>query len=92
MELAKPTINNTSMTSGATEYSYQFPAGTRAFRIKLRALNALLQIAFASGTSGSAYITVPYGDFLEMKAKVGGATIYFQSPTASQVAEIKTWK
>lgn len=80
------------MTSADTEYSYTFPTGTRAFRIKLRALNALLKIAFASGESGSSYITVPYGDFLEMKAKVGGATIYFQSPTAAQVSEIKTWK
>lgn len=80
------------MTSADTEYSYTFPAGTRAFRIKLRALNALLKVAFTSGASGSTYITVPYGDYLEMHAKVGGATIYFQSPTASQTAEIKTWK
>jgi len=92
MELSKPTINNTAITSADTEYSYTFPAGTRAFRIKLRALNALLKISFVSGASGSTYITVPYGDFLEMRAKVGGATIYFQSPTASQTAEIKTWK
>lgn len=91
-DLAKPTIANVSMTSANTEYSYTFPAGTRAFRIKLRALNAQLKIAFVSGESGSTYLTVPYGDFLEMKAKVGGATIYFQSASASQTAEIKTWK
>lgn len=89
---AKPTIANTAMTSANTEYSYTFPAGTRRFRIKLRALNALLKIAFVSGESGSNYITVPYGDDLEMRAKIGGSTIYFQSPTASQVAEIETWK
>ena len=92
MELSKPTISNTTMTSANTEYSYAFPAGTRAFRIKLRDLNALLKIAFVSGQSGSTYITVPYGDYLEMRAKVGGSTIYFQSPAAAQTAEIKTWK
>lgn len=90
--VAKPTLANTTMTSADTEYSYTFPAGTQKFRIKLRALNALLKVAFASGQSGTTYITIPYGDDLVMEAKVGGATIYFQSPTASQVAEIETWK
>jgi hypothetical protein len=92
MELAKPTINNTTITSANTEYSYTFPAGTRAFRIKLEALNALLKVAFVSGESGTNYITIPYGDYMEMHAKVGGATIYFQSPSASQKAQIETWK
>jgi len=89
---AKPTIANETMTSANTEYSYTFPEGTRAFKISLRALNALLKVAFVEGASGTTFFTVPYGDKLEMKAKVGGATIYFQSPTASQVAEIETWK
>lgn len=80
------------MTSANTEYSYTFPAGTKKFSIKLRALNALLKVAFVSGESGSTYFTVPYGDILVMEAKVGGSTVYFQSPTASQVAEIQTWK
>lgn len=91
-EFAKPTIENTAMTSANTEYSYTFPAGTKKFRIKLRALNALLKVAFVEGESGSNYITIPYGDHMTVEAKVGGATIYFQSPTASQVAEIQTWK
>ena len=92
MSAAKGTIANVSMTSATTEYSYTFPAGTKKFRIKLRALNALLQVSFASGASGSTFITVPYGDDLVMEAKVGGSTIYFQSPSASQVAEVETWK
>lgn len=90
--IAKPTTANVSMTSAATEYSYTFPAGTKKFTIKLRALNALLQIAFTEGASGTTYFTVGYGDKLTMEAKVGGATIYFQSPTASQTAEVQTWK
>lgn len=90
--IAKATTANVTMTSADTEYSYTFPAGTQKFSIKLRALNALLKVAFASGTSGSTYFTIPYGDILVMEAKIGGSTIYFQSPTASQVAEIQTWK
>ena len=48
--IAKPTINNTAMTTANTEYSYAFPGGTKAFSIKLESLNALLKIAFVSVT------------------------------------------
>lgn len=90
---ARPTIANVTMTSAATEYSYALPAGTTRFTIKLRALNALLQLAFASGTSGTTYITIPYGDQLPITdVKGAGITLYFQSPTASQTAEISSWK
>jgi len=93
MITAKPTITNVTMTDAATEYSHTFPAGTYKFEIKLRSGSSLLQIAFVSGASGSTYITIPYGaSYAESDAKVGGAVIYFQSPDASQVAEIKTWK
>lgn len=81
------------MTSAATEYSYTLPVGTTRFEIKLRDGGSLLQIAFVSGASGSTYITIPYGaSYSETDAKVGGRTLYFQSPDASMVAEIKTWK
>lgn len=92
MEIAKPTINNTTMTSANTEYSYTFPAGTKAFSIKLEELNAQLKVAFVSGASGTEYITIPYGESMKMNAKVGGSTIYFQSIKASQKAQITTWK
>jgi len=90
--IAKPTITNEAMTSLNTEYSYDLPAGTRAFSIKLEAINALLKIAFVEGESGTNYTTVPYGETFKANAKVGGSTIYFQSPKASQVAQITTWK
>ena len=90
--IAKPTIKNTTMTTKDTEYSYALPAGTRAFSIKLEAINTLLKIAFVEGESGTNYITLPYGETLKQNAKVGGSTIYFQSPTASQKAQITTWK
>jgi len=90
---ARPTIANTALTTADTEYSYAIPAGTKRIRFKLRALNALLKYCFTSGGSGSTYITVPYGDVVEINdARIGGQTIYFQSPTATQVVEITTWK
>lgn len=90
---ARPTIANTALTSADTEYGYAIPAGTKRIRFKLRALNALLKYAFISGASGTTYITVPYGDIVEINdARIGGTTIYFQSPTASQTVEITTWK
>lgn len=90
--IAKPTTANVAMTSAATEYNYTFPAGTLKFSIKLRDPGSLLQVAFTSGASGTTYFTIPYGDILVMEAKVGGSVIYFQSPDATMVAEIQTWK
>jgi len=89
----RPTIANTTMTAAATEYSYDIPAGTIRFSIKLRALNAILKLAFVENESGTTYISIPYGEtYVEENVKGGPLTLYFQSPTALQVAEIKTWR
>ena len=91
--VGRPTIANEAMTLADTEYSYSIPAGTKRFEIKLRALNALLKLAFTSGASGTTYITIPYGaSYVENDVKAGPITLYFQSPSSSQVAEIKSWK
>lgn len=91
--VGRPTIANVAMTSANTEYSYAIPAGTSRYEIKLRALNALLKLAFISGESGTTYITIPYGaSYVENDVKGGPITLYLQSPTASMTAEIKTWK
>ena len=91
--VGRPTIANTAMAAANTEYSYDIPAGTKRFEIKLRALNAQLKLAFVSGESGTTYITIPYGgNYVENDVKAGPITLYFQSTVAAQVAEIKTWK
>lgn len=93
MIVAKPTITNTTMTSADTEYSYELPSGTKRFSIKLRSLNALLKLSFTSGQSGTTYITLQYGEALPiLNVKGDGLTLYFQSPTANQTAEITIWK
>lgn len=82
-----------SLTTADTEVLYAIPAGTKRIKFKLRALNALLKYCFTSGGSGTTYITIPYGDTEEINdAKLGGQTIYFQSPSASQTVEVRTWK
>ena len=91
--VGRPTIANVAMTTGGEEYSYDIPAGTKRFEIKLRALNALMQLGFVEGESATNYITINYGDrYIEEDVKAGPITLYFQSSSASQVAEIKTWK
>lgn len=90
--VGRPTIATVSMTSANTEYSYTFPAGTKRFMIGLRGY-ANMKIAFTEGESGSTYRTIKTGSvYYEDSAKVGGSTIYFQSPNASQTAEIQIWK
>jgi len=80
------------MTTAATEYSYTIPANVKRIEFKLRALNALLKYSFTSGESGTAYITVSYGETVVIEdARLGGKVLYVQSPIASQVLESRVW-
>lgn len=86
-----------AMTDADTEYSYTFPANTVSWRLKLRAVNAKLLYSWASGTlpggaGTDAYMTLPQ-NFLDSRDGVefSGKTIYLQSPTAAQVAEIEVY-
>lgn len=89
--IAKPTVEIVTMTSADTEVSYSVPAGTRKIRFKLRALNALLRF-YGTESGASAFITIPFGDFLDVDVKAGGSTLFFQSPSASQTLEVLTYK
>ena len=91
--IAKPTIANTSITDANTEYSYALPDGTRRFSVKLWDLGADLKICFVASDSSSTYVTLPGGrTYNELEVKGSGNTLYFQSPTAGQVAEVLSWK
>ena len=88
----RPTIANTTMTTADTEYSYTLPANTIRFEMKLRASNAKFKLSFVSGESGTTYMTIPEGGvYGELDAKAGSRVLYFQSPTASQTMETKSW-
>lgn len=88
-----PTIYNVSITLANTEYSQALSATTKRFTIKIRDI-ASLKLAYVSGQSGTTFISVPGGASYEEinLAGTGAITLYFQSPTASQVAEIVQWE
>ena len=93
MTAGKVTIANVTMTTGDTEYNYALPAGTQKVLIKLRGTGAVCKLAYVSGQSGTTYLTIPAGSSKTIEGIKGTAmTLYFQSPTASQVAEIESWK
>lgn len=90
--IARPTIANVNITLADTEYSYALPAGTMRFEINLRNVAIPLKICFVSGASGTIYKNLPAGEsYREEGIKAGDNTLYFQSATADQVAEILSW-
>lgn len=90
--LARPTVANVEMTLADTEYSYALPAGTARFSFKLRNPGYQARIAFVSGALGTTYKNLMQGEiYSEKNLRQGPNSLYFQSPTAGQVAEILTW-
>lgn len=87
--IAKPTVKNVTMTLANTEYSYTLPAGTQMYRVKLRGVGASLKLAVGSGGTNR---TIANGQTFERFEKSGGSSLYFQSPTAGQVAEILSFQ
>ena len=84
-----PTIYNTTLTNGFTEYS-QALGIVRKFIIRCRT-SATLQLAFSLGQSGTTYITIPAGAAYWEDMIYANTTLYFQSPTAGVVAEVIGW-
>ena len=91
-----PIVYNVAMTNADTEYSQALPKNTRKVLFKLRGSSAALKYAYESTESGTKYITIPAGGgskylegiFLDLTSPI---TLYFQSPTASQVLEIEVF-
>lgn len=92
------TVTNTNLTSANNEYPYTFPANTVSYIIKLRAPNVTLLYSWTTGklpTSGDglAYMTSPQGFIRgQNDLDVSGKTIYLQTASASQLAEIEVFK
>lgn len=87
-----PQVKNVAVPTANTEVTYVLPAGTKRFSIKLRT-PARLQLAYAVGTSGTEYLTIPYGvkyweDGIDSTTTV---TLYFQANVGSNVAELVIW-
>jgi len=87
-----PTIFNTSVPLSNTEVSQALPANTKKIVIQVRNSAAKLQFAFASGASGTNYISVPRGAVYSVEnVLVSSLTLYFQTDKPSQTVEILTW-
>lgn len=82
------TVYNVAMPSSNTEYSFVIPDGSKGFELKPRG-NSSLKLAFTSGQSGTSYIEVSRGDAYEKTAlNTLALALYFQTPTAPEVAQI----
>jgi hypothetical protein len=94
----RPITVNEPLLLADTEYTYELPIGTSKFSIKLRSENAQLRIYLStendSSQSGNKYITIPAGSsyWAEDLNTEEGTTIYMQTDTAIQVAEIVVWR
>ena len=89
---AKPTVDTVSMTTANTEYSYELPQHTKEFWLKLRTIGYDMKVAMIEGDSGTTYFTIRSGEIHKEETKASKTTLYFQSPQASMVAEILSFK
>ena len=90
--VSTPTIENLAMANKDTEYSYGLPAGTKRFKIQNRE-NGLLKLAFSPWAGTPDYWTIFPGQQDEELSLSASATVtlYLQSTSDTQIAEIRTW-
>ncbi len=86
---SKPTVANVAMTAANTEYSYELPAGTRSFSVKLRNPGYPLQLCVVAGESNTTYVNLAQGETYTVETLKGKGTIlYFRTTAANQTCEI----
>lgn len=89
-----PTIYNVAMATGAHEYSQALPKGAKKVIIQLRPFTADLWLYYVTAGSNppAQYITIPAGTSKALEGVwLDSVTLFFQSPVASQTAEIEVW-
>lgn len=86
-----PVVSNVSIVSANTEYSFLLPTNTKRFLLKVRG-QASLKLSYASGQSGTTYVSLPSsGVYGEDSLSATAVTLYFQSPSPTQIVEIVSW-
>lgn len=92
LSVTNPTIVNVPLALANTEYSYTLPISSKRFLIRLREIGTL-KLAYAVGTSGTTFLTIPGGVAYSEDAIADSAnvTLYFQSSIAGSTAEIVSW-
>lgn len=81
------TIFNVTVATAGVEVSQALPANTKKFMFRARG-NANLQLAFASGQSGSLFFTVRGGTVYTDNSFYSSQTLYFQSSKNGETVEI----
>lgn len=85
-----PLVENVTIAIADTEQTHTFPADTKRFLIQSR--GSKVKLSFASGQSGTTYLTVhPYGFYSEDGIGAASLTVYLQSPAAGSVVELVSW-
>lgn len=82
-----PSIYNLNIINAGQEYSQVLPANTKTFVIKSRNRGAL-RLAYASGGTSTAYLTIPLGSSFIDEQFYGNITVYVQSTKPGDVIEI----
>jgi hypothetical protein len=85
-------IENASMPTKDTEYSYALPVGTKWVICQNRQ-DGLIKITATSGESGTNYFTIFPGqqrEYIFLNSNTA-QTLYFQSPKDNQLLEIESW-
>jgi hypothetical protein len=78
-------------TLANTEYSYAFPAGTRAWALQHRS-GGMFRHTFTALQTGTQALTLYPGAFWAESNYAGTTlTLYYRSPTAGSVLELRTW-
>jgi len=88
-----PTIQNLSMPTSGTEYSFSIPASSVAIEFMSRECGKI-QFAFTATESGTTFRTVwPGAEYPieNLDASNGAITVYVQSTKDNDVLEIVSW-
>ncbi len=88
-----PTVVNTLLTTPDTEVCFTHPSDIMAFEIHGR-LASDIKMAFAVGTSGTTYFTIPGGGvyFSDKIFQSTNQVMCWQSATPSEVVEMILWR
>jgi hypothetical protein len=84
-------VYNVSLPTANTEVGQALTDGTKQITVKNRT-NGITKFTFVSGESATKYVTIPRGAvYKEENLNTSSATIYMQSPQASQTIEVLEW-
>lgn len=87
-----PTIQNISVTSANSEFSYALPIDSKRFLVRVREGDTKVKLSFTSGGTSSDFITISPGVvFSEVDVDASMVTLYLNANNAPRVIEVLSW-